>query len=333
MMMVRPVFDPAIPVEVRDALLANAEGLRPGSGAPPVPPGGRRRIARDTVRALALGAVCALLPVVLTLTRMFGFTGRLIAAGGQVALLAVWLGGYLLGGTLWPGIIASLAVQLACTVGAFVFMDEWQLRRGIRRARGHYLVNDDFDPEGRALLARAQAAIAVVTGSGVAAAGLLDDAANDVVLPRQEWEIARALARQGGARSSPGGSRGPGRSGRDSGHPTLVAGRVEALERYAEQVRDADGVLSQRLGAPGTAPAESAALAEIEDLAENARRVGDAIRAAPARPGHTTPAGPTPAGTGHTGDATGDQPGATGDEPGGTGQAGSRRPDPRPGDR
>lgn len=324
MTMVRPVFDPAIPVEVRDALLAHPEGLRPGSGAPPVPPGGRRRIARDIIRALALGAVCALLPVVLALTRMFGFTGRLIAAGGQVALLAVWLGGYLLGGTIWPGIIASLAVQLAATVGAFVFMDEWQLRREIRRTRGHYLVNEDFDADGRALLARAQAAIAVVTGSGVAAAGLLDGTANDLVLPRQEWEIARALAREGGARGSPGGSRRPaglGRTGPDSGNPALVARRVEALERYAEQVGDADAALSQRLGAPGTPAAESAALAEIEDLAENARRVGDAIRAAPDRARRTTPQG-----AGHADDATGDQPG-------GTGQAGSGRPDPSPGDR
>lgn len=319
MMNLRPVFDPAIPVEVRDALLAHPEGLRPGSGVPLVPPGGRRRIARDIVRALALGAVCALLPVVLALTRMFGSAGRLVVAGGQVALVAVWLGGYLLGGSLWPGIIASLAVQLACTVAAFVFMDEWQLRRGIRRARGHYLVIDDFDADGRVLLARAQAAIAAVTGSGVAAAGLLDDTANDLVLPRQEWEIARALARRSGARGSTGGSGRPGglgRTGPDSGNPALIAARVKALERYAEQVGDADAALSQRLGAPGTPAAESAALAAIEDLAANARRVGDAIRAAP---GHTRST--TPPGAGLAGEATGDQPG-------GTGQAGSGHPDP-----
>jgi hypothetical protein len=251
-------------------------------------PGGCRRIARDVVRALGLGAVCALLPIVLALTRMFGFAGRMVAAVGQVALVAAWLGGYLLGGSLWPGIIATLAVQLTCTVGAFVFMDAWQLRRGIRQARGHYLVSDDFDPEGRVLLARAQAAIAAVTESQTAAAGLLDEVANDVVLSLQEWEIARALASRAGV---PGGSR------RDGGSPALASRRVEALERYAGQVRDADAALSQRLGASAAGPAaESVALAEIEDLAENARRVRDAIRAAP----------------------------------GGTGQPGSGAPDPRP---
>lgn len=114
------------------------------------------------------------------------------------------------------------------------------------------------------MLARAQAAIAAVTGSATAAAGLLDDPANDVVLSRQEWEIAQALTRR------------PGRGGGNAG---LVVKRVEALERYAEQIREADEALAERHVASGTA--ESAALAEIDDLAENARRLKDAIRAAP----------------------------------------------------
>lgn len=85
MMMVRPVADPAIPVEVCDALLAHAEGLRPGSGTPPlVLPGGRRRAARDVVQALGLGAVCALLPVVLVFTPVFGFAVRMVAVAGLV---------------------------------------------------------------------------------------------------------------------------------------------------------------------------------------------------------------------------------------------------------
>jgi hypothetical protein len=297
MMMVRPVVDPAIPVEVRDALLAHAEGLRPGSGTPPlVLPGGRRRAASDVVRALGLGAVCALLPVVLVFTRMFGFAGRMVAVVGQVALAAAWLGGYLLGGGLWPGVIVTLAVQLVCTVVAFVFMDAWQLRRGVRRARGHYLVSDDFNPEGRLLLVRAQSAIDAVTGSGIAAAGLLDEDANEVVLPLQEWEIALVLARRGGARGSPGGS------GLDGGGAAQAVMRVEALERYAEQVRDADAALSEQMAVPGIGPAAVAvALGEIEDLAENARRVGDAIRAAPGGTGRTGDGGRTDPGTGRRG--------------------------------
>jgi hypothetical protein len=152
-------------------------------------------------------------------------------------------------------------------------------------------VSGDFDPESRVLLARVQASIATVTGSAVAAAGLLDDAANDVILSRQEWEIACALARRA---PGPGGP-GPGRGGWNA---RLAIRRVEALEWYAGHVRDADAALSQRLAEPGVAPAaESVALTEIEDLAEYARRVGDAIRAAP----------------------------------GGTGPTGSRAPDPQPG--
>lgn len=149
-------------------------------------------------------------------------------------------------------------------------MDAWQLRLRVGAARGSYLVSDDFAPESQVILARAQAAITAVTRSEVAAAGLLDDAGNDVVLSRQEWEIARMLARR------------TARAGRGGGTSALAVRRVEALERYAEHVREADAALAERHAATGAAsPAESAALAEIEDLSEYARQVGEAIRAAP----------------------------------------------------
>ena len=228
MMTIRPVFDPAVPVEVRASLLAHGEQLRPG---PAAPPGWGRQAAGDAVQAVGLGALCALLPVVLAFTRMFGRACRTVAVAAQAALAAVWFAGDLSGGGFWPGIIVSGAVQLVCTVAAFVLMDAWQLRRGMRRARGGYLAADDFAPESRVMLARAQAAIDAVNSSAAAVAGLLDDAANDVVLSRQEWEIAQALVR---------------RPGRGSGNPGLVARRVEALERYAEQVREADAALAER---------------------------------------------------------------------------------------
>ena len=282
-MVIRPVFDPAIPVEVRGALAGLGDRLPPGSGAPLARalPGWGRKASRDVVRAIGLGAVCALLPAVLAFTRMFRWAGRMAAVAAQVVLVAVWLASAWFT-TLWVAVIVSAVVQLVCTVGAFVWMDAWQLRRGVRRARGRYLVSDDFDPESRVMLARAQAAMAAVTGSATAAAGLLDDAANDVVLSRQEWEIAQALARR------------PGRGGGNAG---LVVKRVEALERYAEQVREADAALAERHAASGTAlPAESAALAEIDDLAENVRRIRDAIRAAPRATGQagTSSAEPRP---------------------------------------
>lgn len=286
-MMIQPVFDPAVRVDVRDALVGLEKRLPPASGAllARALPGWGRRAGRDAVRAVGLGAVCALLPAALAGTRMFGWAGRVAAAAAQVVLVAVWLvSAWFIG--LWVAVVLSVTVQVLCTVSGFVRMDAWQLRLGVRRARGRYLVSDDFDPESRVMLARAQAAIAAVTGSAIAAAGLLDDAANDVVLSRQEWEIAQALARR------------PGRGGGNAG---LVARRVEALERYAEQVREADAALAERhasLGLGAAGAAESAALAEIDDLADSARRVRDAIRAAP----------------------------------GATGQAGAVPPEPRPGD-
>lgn len=274
-MLIRPVFDPAVPVEVRDALAGLGERLPAGPGSPLVRavPGWRRQVSRDVVRAIALGAVCALVPIVLVCTRMFGWAGKMTAAAGQVLLLAIWFFSARITG-LWPALVVSAAVQLVCTVGAFAWMDAWQLRRGVRRAGGHYLVSGDFDAESRVMLARAQAAIGAVAGSTVAAAGLLDDAANQVVLSRQEWEIARALAR---------------RPRRGGGNAALVVKRVETLERYAEEVREADEAWAERQAASGAAAsAESAALAEIDELAENARRIRDAIRAAPRSTGQAS---------------------------------------------
>ncbi|MDN3360071.1 hypothetical protein [Actinomadura sp. DC4] len=264
-MMIRPVFDPAIPVEVRGPLADLGQRLPSASGAPTALPGWGRRAGRDVARAIGLGAVCALLPVVLA--GMFGLAGRIAAVTAQVVLAAVWCTSAWFTGDLCTAMIVTVTVQLACTVSAFVRMDAWQLRQGARRAHSNYLVGDDFDPESRVMLARAQAAIAAVTGSATAAAGLLDDVANNVVLSRQEWEIAQVLARR------------PGRGGGNTG---LVAKRIEALERYAGQVRKADEALAERHAPSAVAgPAESVALAEIDDLAENARWLTDAIRAAP----------------------------------------------------
>lgn len=284
-MLIRPVFDPAVPAGVRDALAGLGERLPADPGAPLVRavPGWRRRAGRDAVRAVGLGAVCALVPIVLAGTRMFGWAGKMTAAAGQVLLLAIWFASARMS-YLWVAVAVSAAVQLVCTVGAFAWMDAWQLRRGVRGARGHYLVSGDFDPESRVMLARAQAAIDAVAGSTVAAAGLLDEAASNMVLSRQEWEIARALARR------------PGRGGGNTG---LVVKRVETLERYAEQVREADEALAERHAASGAdGPAESAALAEIDDLAEDARRIRDAIRAAPRSTGQASAGSPEP----HPGD-------------------------------
>lgn len=296
-MAIRPVFDPAIPVEVRDALAGLGDQLPPYPGAPLARelPGWWRQARRDAVRAIALGAVCALLPAVLAFTRMFGWAGKMAALAAQIVLLAVWFTSLRLDG-LWVAITVSGSVQVLSMAAAFRWMDAWQLRRGVRRARGHYLLHSEFGPESREILARAQAAIGAVTGSAVAAAGLLDNDANDVVLARQEWEIAQALARRAGR---DGGNTGPG------GQAVLAARRVGALESYAEQVREADAALAERhaAGLASAGSPESVALAEIDDLADSARRVADAIREVADAPG------PVPGGTPEPRPGKGPRPG------------------------
>lgn len=76
MVMIRPIFDPAIPVEVRHALLGHREWLRPVSGAPPALRVWSGRVIKDVVRALGVGAVCAALPGVLVSTGVFGRVGH-----------------------------------------------------------------------------------------------------------------------------------------------------------------------------------------------------------------------------------------------------------------
>ncbi|MFD2352658.1 hypothetical protein ACFSTC_30320 [Nonomuraea ferruginea] len=100
-------------------------------------------------------------------------------------------------------------------------------------------------------MARAQAAVDAVMESHVNAGGLLDDVRNAVMLPAQEWEIARLLAKLSALRS---GHREVVSEGvtpevaavaeplaqvLDSSERAVVA-RVEALERYAGHVAEAE---------------------------------------------------------------------------------------------
>jgi len=255
--MIRPIFDPVLPVEVRDALLEHGTWMRPASGPPPAPWVWCGPVAKDAVRALGVGAVCAVLPGVLAFTGVLGRVGTTVAVTAQAAVLALWFA------DVEAGIAATAVVQALCT--ALVATKTWRVHRGVRRAHGHYLLNTDFDAESQAIIARVQTAIDAVTGSSVAAAGLLDDVAGRLILSRQEWEIGRTLTR---------------RSGRNL---DAVIRRVKALERYAECVRAADATYPGPVGDQRLDPAESVALAEIDDLIEDARRVENALRTPPGR--------------------------------------------------
>ena len=154
-------------------------------------------------------------------------------------------------GSLWLLGVTMLAALVA--LGSPSVSLDLRRARELARRRDRYLVPQDLDDEGRALLARVQAAIDTVRESRVNREGLLDTVDNAVTLPRQEWEIAQVLARQAGLR---GQQRAAARSGPPEMEEALrpyrekldlsvraVTRRVEALERYAERVRAADEAL------------------------------------------------------------------------------------------
>ncbi|MFI6503143.1 hypothetical protein [Nonomuraea typhae] len=167
---------------------------------------------------------------------------------------------------------------------------------------GRFLLPEDFDDEAKEVLGRAQEAIGTVLRSHVNAEGLLDDAKNAIMLPVQEWEIGRLLAKLSALRTE---------------HRALLAGgvapevaaavepldralaaseaavltRVEALEKYAAHVAEAERAyhargqiaeLRARLPRYEELLAESGAdglaVPEIERLAEDAEHLERALR-------------------------------------------------------
>ncbi|MBG0831131.1 hypothetical protein HS041_25555 [Planomonospora sp. ID67723] len=127
--------------------------------------------------------------------------------------------------------------------------NEWQ---------GRFLVLEDFDLPARGLLGRVQQAIDRILRSRVNNLGLLDSVRNSVMLPAEEWEIARLLAKLSALRARHRDLAGGGRTPEviaamepleqalaDS--EAAVVARVEALERYAHHVTEADhALLSQQ---------------------------------------------------------------------------------------
>ncbi|WP_346434128.1 hypothetical protein [Nonomuraea composti] len=218
-----------------------------------------------------------------------------------------------------PVVIALMAVLLASPapaagfvlLGSYVFIvlvkiasmsetpeEERPHERGVyEQARwydGRYLLPEDFDHDARLVLARAQRAIGSVLRSHVNAEGLLDDARNAVMLPAQEWEIARLLAKLSALRLEHREllARGiapevaaviePLERALVNSEAAVVA-RVEALERYAGHVAEAERAyhargqieeLRARLPRYEELLAEAGAdrlgTAEIERLAEDA---------------------------------------------------------------
>ncbi|WP_433444324.1 hypothetical protein [Nonomuraea sp. CA-141351] len=269
------VVDPGVPPEVAGLLRANAPLLsRIRAGW--VPPA-EARPSRS--RSPSGAALLAATPVVIALMAVL-LASQIRAAG------FVLLGMYVF--------IVLIRIASMNEVTEDHRPRERDVYEQARWYDGRYLLQEDFDQEARTVLMRAQRAIGSVLRSHVNAEGLLDDARNAVMLPAQEWEIARLLAKLSALRLEHREllARGiapevaaviePLERALVNSEAAVVA-RVEALERYAAHVADAERAYHARsqieelrarlpryeelLAESG---ADSFAVPEIERLAEDA---------------------------------------------------------------
>ncbi|MBB5780927.1 hypothetical protein [Nonomuraea jabiensis] len=235
---------------------------------------------------------------------------RVMAAFGSAALFGMMVGGSLVGRGLGLLMIVLLGIPLMIVL--FVRNDlsfdgeeeehERKVYEQLRWYEGRYVLIDDLDESSARLLARAQRAIAAVTESRINAEGLLDDVRNAVMLPAQEWEIARLLAKLSALRTKHRETVSKGLTPEveavaeplaralDNSEAAVLA-RVEALERYASNVADAErayqahhqieelrGRLHQYEELVAETGADGFAVPELERLAQDADRLEQALR-------------------------------------------------------
>lgn len=277
------VVDPGVPPEVAGLLRANAPLLsrvRAGWVPPAVVPPPRRRSPSSAMLLAATPVMIALMAVLLASP---------IAPAGFVLL----------------GTYVFIVLVKIASMSEVPDHDRPHERGVYEQARwydGRYLLAEDFDQEARLVLLRAQRAIGSVLRSHVNAEGLLDDARNAVMLPVQEWEIARLLAKLSALRAEHQEvvSEGvtpevaavaePLAHALDSSQQAVLT-RVEALERYAGHVADAERAyrarhqierLSARLPRYEELLAESGAdesgVPELSRLSDDADRLEQALR-------------------------------------------------------
>ncbi|MEV0383579.1 hypothetical protein [Nonomuraea sp. NPDC050643] len=277
------VVEPGVPPEIAGLLRANAPLLsrvRAGWVPPAELQPSRRRSPSSAVLLAATPVVVALMSVLLV--------SRYPAAG------FVLLGTYVF--------IVLVKIASMSEVPEHDRPNERAVYEQARWYDGRYLLAEDFDQDARKILLRAQRAIGSVLRSHVNAEGLLDDARNAVMLPAQEWEIARLLAKLSALRLEHREllARGiapevasviePLERALSNSEAAVVA-RVEALERYAGHVAEAERAyharsqieeLRARLPRYEELLAESGAdklaIPEIERLAEDADVLESTLR-------------------------------------------------------
>ncbi|MEO3856730.1 hypothetical protein [Acrocarpospora sp. B8E8] len=235
-----PILDPELPASDRAKMAAHPEFLN----TPQARPRWGGRVPADAWASLLSASLWGFLPALVA-----PLYGRLALIGGlllQAGLLAVWIG---YGFTAM--FLTGLTIELVAFLLLLALSGESPVSRLARRHRGRFRLAADFDREDAALMKRAQAAVAAVLESKVNEAGLLDDIANRVTLPRQEWEIAETLAEMTRLRREQRSVRKGKVTDRistmlDSHQDALrlaaesLAERVDALEDYALRTMAAD---------------------------------------------------------------------------------------------
>ena len=222
---------------------------------------------------------------------------------GAIMLAAVWKSSFYYG-VLPMGVLAvifGLQVALLSLPAARV-----PAEAAVRTCPGPGLSADGLDQPSGLLLRRAREAIAAVTSSAVCRAGLLDRAAVSTALAGQEADIAAALRDQARIRAR----RAELTPARPGPRTTAVldsqvhaaqqaaastAARVQALERYAAEVADADAAYrdwrqaaraaelhGQHLDLVARTAADDHGIAGIQAMARHARAVSLALREPPA---------------------------------------------------
>jgi hypothetical protein len=297
----RAAVDPAVPRADRALLTAPGVVLTPASR--PRPSRRRDYLPRDPARRLVTVDGAAI-----------GLTGAMMIAVFGTTPLAVGILA-LQGVTTWESASSRYALLLA-ELTALITMVIFGVRlarfgersgrvpaeRAARTHHGHYLTDQDFDAPSRVLLRRAQDAVDTVTSSDVCQADLLDQAAVGTALCDQEWDIAVALREQARLRARraelPEISAGPATAellDRQAQAARLaeasIAARVEALEHYAAEVREADaayqdrqaavalsGLHAEHLDMLARTAADKHGIAEIESMSLQARAVRLALR-------------------------------------------------------
>ncbi|MGV9597750.1 hypothetical protein ACWDR1_13865 [Streptosporangium sandarakinum] len=282
--MQRVIVDPEVPAEVAELFRRNARLLsrvRAGWQPAPVPAREERRARAPKVRIVVLSGVL-------------------------LGLLAVNIGRlpfFLIGMLAFVALIGTLASRQFPEGGEEDDdADDHEISRHAHWYEGRYLLPEDFDDAAGPLLERAGQAVDTVMRSRVNALGMLDDVRNSVMLPAEEWQIARLLAKlsalrgehrdllYGGSTPEVTAAMAPLERALAASEAAVVA-RVEALERYARHVTEAERALraheqiellrerlpryEELLAETG---ADSAAVPEIDRLAGDAGRLERALR-------------------------------------------------------